>query len=567
MIFIALADESGKIQCVWQKEAAEESGMGELFDQTKSIPLESVVRIRGKVVQRPEDQVSDSGDVEIVVDSIFVINPAQNNLPIVIEAQHEDPSDAMIRYKYRWLDLRREAALNNLKLRSKAGHAIRNFLHDNDFTEVETPTLFKCTNEGAREFIVPTRKKGYFYALTQSPQQFKQLLMAGGLDRYFQFARCYRDEDGRADRQPEFTQIDLEMAFVKKEDLIEMGEELVRNLFKEVCSEELPKFARLTYQQAMKYYGSDKPDLRYPELFIRNIAQSIVKHHGAEITRNLLGSDHNICALHLKGLASLTRKDLDLLKENLAQISKNITLIRIDKSGQWKMPKSISELFCENVQETLVSELSIENGDCLIALGGPANQILPLTGRARVTCIDFLSERNLIQPSCKFACAWIDEFPLFEIEDGVLKSTHHPFTAAEEKDLPLLNRPNLPAQFLAGIRSQAFDMVINGMEVGGGSIRIHNANLQTKIFDILQMSESEISEFSHLLEALSHGCPPHGGLAIGFDRLCAIICGTSTIREVLAFPKSNQGRDLLSDSPQHSSRISRSILLEYHQQQ
>jgi aspartyl-tRNA synthetase len=561
-VFFVLGDESGRVQCVWTKELAEQAGMMANYEDSQNLAPESVVRIYGTVSERPSDQQSSTGNVEVQVESVLELNGifAEDEergtaLPIPVEVTAGEEPDQEMRLRYRYLDMRRQSVLKGFKLRSDASLAVRKFLHDIGFTEVETPTLFKPTSEGAREFLVPTRREGFYYALSQSPQQFKQMLMSGGIDRYYQFARCYRDEDGRADRQPEFTQIDMELAFATKDEIMGITEDMVRDLFSKTIDVELPEeFTRMSYTQAMETYGSDKPDLRYPSFTIHNIRRTLLSGASQDDLDKSFSEANAVHALLVKKAGGLSRKDFDALKELLP----NVLLVRLDKQGEWKLPNSLSHLFSEDTKAALKEQIpDLWPGDCLCVLAGSdKDKVLAQLGRHRTIAISFLQERRLVEPVEKFSCLWIDQFPLFELNDeGELSSAHHPFTAPDDRDMRYFQTNSyLSDKLLVKLRGQSFDLVINGMEVGGGSIRIHNPKLQLRILkEILKLNNEQISHFSHLLEALSYGCPPHGGIALGFDRLCAILTGNTSIREVIAFPKTNNGRDLLTNSPQFIS--------------
>ncbi|KAF9116280.1 hypothetical protein BGX27_003873 [Mortierella sp. AM989] len=553
LIFLPLRDHSGTIQLVLK-------GSGPDKDITRKViqdlTVESVICIEGHVATRNEGTVNPkmiTGDIEIDLATVRVLNKTHKILPFLPSNQSLVSED--LRLKHRCLDLRRASLQKNLRQRSLAAWVIRDYLLQNEFVEVETPMLFKSTPEGAREFVVPTRSGGSFYALPQSPQQYKQLLMASGIDRYFQIAKCFRDEDLRADRQPEFTQVDLEVSFSSARDIQALVEGLVRAVWRKVQDVELfegASFPRMNYQVAMSKYGSDKPDTRFG-LEIQRVAGIA----GDKILEGIvLKSDMKLPGSDLKRIAQLENKVLPVVKIN----EKNI--------NSWLHKLPFTHQIKEHVDQNRVNEeLSIQVGDAIILNTRPEflSGGQTVLGKVRLELANVLQSKGLLDiPATKYNFLWVEGFPLFspaevtpatETGSNRLTATHHPFTAPVAEDLHLLT--SSPEK----VRGQHYDLVLNGVEIGGGSIRVHSPKLQSFIFErILQMTPEETSRFSHLIDALSFGCPPHGGLALGFDRLMAIICETPSIRDVIAFPKSASGRDLVVGSP---SALTEQQLNEY----
>ena len=557
-------------------------------DVVSKIRPESVIQASGIVRARPLKMRNDkmaTGAVEVVVDEIVELNSCKN-LPIQVSTGSKVANEDT-RLRHRYLDLRRPALQQNLMVRSHISLAARNFLCSEGFLEIETPTLFKSTPEGAREFLVPTRNKGLFYALTQSPQQYKQLLMVGGLDKYFQLARCYRDEGGRADRQPEFTQIDLEMSFVSREDIMHLVERLVKEVWR-AADKELPDrpFVRMTFDEAMHRFGVDKPDTRYG-IELQNVDDLL---QGCEFApfKTALANSHTkvynnrgvIRAINAKSLASGTfsRKEIDEL-ESVAKRACNFAdafVVKVNAGKQWKslLAKKLSAREIDQLNE----RLDAEEGDILIFGAGAYHDVNILLGRLRTHTSRLLYAKGFLQAELdpnNFHHLWVIDFPMFERSDDEnihangdkvsLSATHHPFTApradhavllddilttaARSDDKSLLEDPEI-AEKLLEITAQHYDIVCNGWELGGGSIRIHQAKLQQAIFeDVLELPTLQRQSFEHLLQALSHGAPPHGGIALGLDRLVAILCGAPSLRDVIAFPKSATGNELMTDAP------------------
>ena len=533
MTFIDLRDRYGITQLV-----AEESASEEIKKQVAQLGREFVIQIQGKVVERAsKNNKIPTGEIEIILDTVKILS--RSEIPPFTIEDNTDGGDE-IRMKYRYLDLRRSCVRKNLELRHRMAQLTRNYLSNLNFIEVETPVLIKSTPEGARDFVVPSRmNQGQFYALPQSPQTFKQLLMVSGFDRYFQIAKCFRDEDLRADRQPEFTQIDCEMSFVQQDDVIELFEGMAKYLFKEIRGVELTEpFQRMPWADAMKYYGSDKPDLRFGMKFVE--LMDIMKGHGFSVFDNAayIGG---ICA---EGAASYTRKQLDALTEFVKkpQIgAKGMVYARVEADGTVK--SSVDKFYTQEVLQEMKAAFGAKPGDLILILSGDdAMKTRKQLNELRLEMGNQLGLRD----KNKFALLWIVDFPMFEWseEEGRLMAMHHPFTHPKDEDIPLLDTNP------AAVRADAYDMVCNGIEVGGGSIRIHDAQLQAKMFEILGFTPEKAEEqFGFLMNAFKFGAPPHGGLAYGLDRWVSIFAGLDSIRDCIAFPKNNSGRDVMLDAP------------------
>ncbi len=533
MTFIDLRDRYGITQLVFNEEVN-----AELCERANRLGREFVIQVKGTVNERfSKNQHIPTGDIEIIVSELDVLNSSLTP-PFTIEENTDGGDD--IRMKYRYLDLRRANVRSNLELRHKMTIEVRKYLDSQGFIEVETPILVGSTPEGARDFVVPSRMNpGQFYALPQSPQTLKQLLMVSGFDRYFQIAKCFRDEDLRADRQPEFTQIDCEMSFVEQDDVINLFEGMAKYLFKEIRGVEMNEpFMRMPWADAMKYYGSDKPDLRFGMKFVE--LMNIMKGHGFPVFDNAayIGG---ICA---EGAAHYTRKQLDALTEFVKrpQIgAKGMVYARVEADGNVK--SSVDKFYAQEVLQEMKAAFNAKPGDLILILSGDdAMKTRKQLNELRLEMGNQLGLRD----KNKFVCLWVVDFPMFEWsdEEGRLMAMHHPFTHPKDEDIPLLDTDP------AAVRADAYDMVCNGIEVGGGSIRIHDAQLQAKMFEILGFTPEKAQEqFGFLMNAFKYGAPPHGGLAYGLDRWVSIFAGLDSIRDCIAFPKNNSGRDVMLDAP------------------
>lgn len=532
MTFIDLRDRYGITQLVFNNEIN-----AELCEKANHIGREFVIQVVGKVAERSAKNAKiPTGDVEIIVSNINILNTSATP-PFTIEDESDGGDD--IRMQYRYLDLRRQCVRKNLELRHRMAFEVRRYLNAQGFLEVETPVLIKSTPEGARDFVVPSRmNQGQFYALPQSPQTFKQLLMVSGFDRYFQIVKCFRDEDLRADRQPEFTQIDCEMSFVEQEDILNMFEGMTRHLFKEIKGIDIPKFPRMTWHDAMKYYGSDKPDTRFDMRFVE--LMDVMKGYGFSVfdDAKYIGG---ICA---KGAASYTRKQLDQLTEFVkrSQIgAKGLVYARVDADGNVK--SSVDKFYTQEVLQNLRKAMNAETNDLILIMSGDdANKTRKQLCELRLEMGNQLG----LRPKNVYSCLWVVDFPLFEWseEDQRFYAMHHPFTSPKPEDIPLLDTNP------GAVRANAYDMVINGVEVGGGSIRIHESALQHKMFELLGFTPEKAEEqFGFLMNAFKFGAPPHGGLAYGLDRYVSLFAELDSIRDCIAFPKNNTGRDVMIDAP------------------
>ena len=533
MTFIDLRDRYGITQLVFNEEVN-----AELCERANKLGREFVIQVTGTVNERFSKNANiPTGDIEIIVSELNVLNTAMTP-PFTIEDNTDGGDD--IRMKYRYLDLRRNAVRSNLELRHKMTIEVRTYLDKLGFIEVETPVLIGSTPEGARDFVVPSRMNpGQFYALPQSPQTLKQLLMVSGFDRYFQIAKCFRDEDLRADRQPEFTQIDCEMSFVEQEDIIATFEGMAKHLFKTLRGVELTEpFLRMSWADAMKYYGSDKPDLRFGMKFVE--LMDIMKGHGFSVFDNAAYVG-GICA---EGAATYTRKQLDALTEFVKkpQIgAKGMVYARVEADGTVK--SSVDKFYTQEALQQMKEAFGAKPGDLILILSG--DDVMKTRKQLCELRLEMGSQLGLRDKN-KFACLWVIDFPMFEWseEEGRLMAMHHPFTHPKEEDIPLLDTDP------AAVRADAYDMVINGVEVGGGSIRIHDAQLQAKMFEILGFTpEKAQAQFGFLMNAFKYGAPPHGGLAYGLDRWVSLFAGLDSIRDCIAFPKNNSGRDVMLDAP------------------
>ncbi|HEY5044126.1 MAG TPA: aspartate--tRNA ligase [Verrucomicrobiae bacterium] len=549
LIFIDIRDREGRTQTVFDPSDLPK----ELFERAAALRSECVVSITGKVRQRPEGTNNPkipTGEIEVGVSALEVLNMAE-----VLPFPVDDPEIANkvneeLRLQYRYLDLRRPEMARNLKVRSKVAIATRSYMDEQGFLEVETPTLFKSTPEGAREFLVPNRREpGTFYALPQSPQQFKQILMVAGVEKYFQLARCYRDEDLRADRQPEFTQVDIEMSFIDREDIYALIEGLLKRVWKTALNIDVPTpFKRISFEEALNRYGIDKPDTRFGmELvdFTEEFRASSFKVFSGAIANGGV-----VKALNAKGMAGATQGQIETMTEYAKSFgAKGLAFIKVE-NGEWKSP--IVKFFNDAEKAALTSKLKIEEGDLILFAADQWLNACEIIGKIRLYCADVLKgQRKLAIDPHQFNFLWVIEFPLlgFDREQNRWYSSHHPFTAPVREDLPLLKTD--PKK----VRGQHYDVVVNGVELGGGSIRIHQPDVQKTIFEeLLQIPPDETKlRFGYMLDAFKYGAPPHGGIALGFDRLIAILCGTPSIRDVIAFPKTAKGTCLMTDSPSQVS--------------
>lgn len=532
MTFITLRDRYGLTQLFFDEHSSDE-----LKTQVKGLGREFVIQVKGKVLERAsKNPKMPTGDIEIAVSELVVLN-SSDVPPFTIEDETDGGEE--LRMKYRYLDLRRNPVKNKLLLRHRMGQAIRRYLDTLNFLEIETPYLIKSTPEGARDFVVPSRlNQGHFYALPQSPQTFKQLLMVGGYDRYFQLVKCFRDEDFRADRQPEFTQVDCEMAFVDQEDVLSIFEDLAKYLFKEIKGIEMSQtFPRIPYDEAMAKYGSDKPDIRF-DMRMHDLSE-LVKGNGFKVFDEVeyIGG---ICA---EGCAGYSRKQLDALTKFVQRPqvgAKGLVYVKCNEDGTFK--SSVDKFFNESHFKVWMEAMDAKPGDLLLMLAGPQRKTQVALGALRLEMGEQLGLKDLD----KFAPLWVVDFPLLEWNDDEQRffAMHHPFTAPKKEDEPLFDSDP------GAMRANAYDFVINGVEIGGGSIRIFEPELQKKMFAALGIGEEEAKQkFGFLLNAFKYGAPPHGGIAFGFDRWCAVFSGSDSIRDFIAFPKNNAGRDLMIDSP------------------
>ena len=533
MTFIDLRDRYGITQLVFNEEVN-----AELCERANKLGREFVIQVTGTVNERFSKNANiQTGDIEIIVSELNILNTAITP-PFTIEDNTDGGDD--IRMKYRYLDLRRNAVRSNMELRHKMTIEVRKYLDSLGFIEVETPVLIGSTPEGARDFVVPSRMNpGQFYALPQSPQTLKQLLMVSGFDRYFQIAKCFRDEDLRADRQPEFTQIDCEMSFVEQEDIITTFEGMAKHLFKTLRGVELTEpFQRMAWADAMKYYGSDKPDLRFDMKFVE--LMDIMKGHGFSVFDNAAYVG-GICA---EGAAHYTRKQLDALTEFVKkpQIgAKGMVYARIEADGTVK--SSVDKFYTQEVLQQMKEAFDAKPGDLILILSG--DDVMKTRKQLCELRLEMGSQLGLRDKN-NFVCLWVVDFPLFEWdeEQGRFMAMHHPFTSPKPEDIHLLDTDT------GAVRANAYDMIINGVEVGGGSIRIHDSELQNKMFKLLGFTPERAEEqFGFLMNAFKYGAPPHGGLAYGLDRWVSLFAGLDSIRDCIAFPKNNSGRDVMLDAP------------------
>jgi aspartyl-tRNA synthetase len=536
VIFIDLRDRQGLTQVVFRPEEN-----AELTKQAHSLRSEDVIQVSGGVAARPpgtENPNLATGDIEVIPRDLKILNRA-DTLPFPIDAE---PQNEDLRMTHRYFDLRRPRLARNLRLRHRVAKATRDYLDSQGFVEVETPILSKSTPEGARDFLVPSRiMPGKFYALPQAPQQYKQLLMVAGVERYFQIAKCFRDEDLRADRQLEFTQIDIEASFVMPDDIFEVTEGMLAAIFKATRNIEIKTpFDRLTYREAVSRYGSDKPDRRFGMELVD--LGEIFRESSFKVFRSALDAGGVVKAVNAKGFAGITIGQGDELTA-IAKLygAKGLAFIKIE-NGEWKSP--IVKFFSETEKQALRSKLDIEEGDCVFFAADKWEIACEVLGRLRLR----IAEIQKLTPAAKiWDFLWVTDFPLFEWspEENKWNAMHHPFTRPKAEDLPLFE-----AKKFSDVRAEAYDVVLNGTEIGGGSMRIYEPELQEKMFEALGIGpEDQQSQFGHLLRALRLGAPPHGGIALGLDRLVMLVCGEQSIRDVIAFPKNNRGMDLMSNSP------------------
>jgi aspartyl-tRNA synthetase len=532
MIWVDLRDRYGITQLIFDADRTN----NEVIEKAKTLGREFVIQAKGTVIERASKNPNlPTGDIEILVSELTILNESVVP-PFTIEDNTDGGED--IRMKYRYLDIRRNPVKNSLLFRHKVAQEVRNYLSNQGFCEVETPYLIKSTPEGARDFVVPSRMNpGQFYALPQSPQTFKQLLMVGGMDKYFQIVKCFRDEDLRADRQPEFTQIDCEMAFVEQEDILDTFEGLTRHLLKEIHGLEVEKLPRMTFDEAMRKYGNDKPDIRFGMEFGELNAVAQHKDFG------VFNSAELVVGIAVPGGASYTRKEIDALIDwvKRPQIgASGMVYCRVEQDGTYK--SSVDKFYDQQDLAKWAEVTGAQKGDIIFVLSGPANKTRSQLSALRME----LGNRLGLRKPDEFAPLWVVDFPLLEWdeESGRYHAMHHPFTSPKPEDMNLLETD--PSK----VRANAYDMVLNGNEIGGGSIRIHDKATQARMFKLLGFTDEQaVAQFGFLMDAFQYGAPPHGGLAFGLDRLVAILGGQETIRDFIAFPKNNSGRDVMIDAP------------------
>ena len=532
IMWVDLRDRYGVTQLIFDQERTPSN----VIDLAKTLGREFVINITGSVIERnSKNDLMSTGDIEVLVSELKILNSSITP-PFTIEDESDGGEE--LRMKYRYLDIRREPVKNNLILRHKITQQVRTYLSDNSFIEVETPYLIKSTPEGARDFVVPSRMNpGEFYALPQSPQTFKQLLMVAGMDKYFQIVKCFRDEDLRADRQPEFTQIDCEMAFVSQEDILNTFEDLVKHLFQKVKNIDLDKFPLMTYDDAVQKYGTDKPDLRYNMKFVE--LNDVAKNRDF----NVFNNSELVVGFLIEGGNSFTRKDIDKYTDwvKRPQIGAGgLAYLRIQEDGSYK--SSVDKFYDQSDLENWANKAGAKQGDVLFILSGDKDKVRTQLGALRIHVADNLGLKN---PE-EFKPLWVVDFPLLEWDEetGAFHAMHHPFTSPKPEQIDLIDSDP------AAVRADAYDLVLNGNEIGGGSIRIHDKKIQQRMFDCLGFTKEEAEkQFGFLMNAFEYGAPPHGGIAFGLDRLVAIMGGNEIIRDFIAFPKNNSGRDVMIDSP------------------
>ena len=538
MIWVDLRDRYGITQLVFDEERTSK----DLLEKAKNLGREFVIQVEGKVIERASKNPKiPTGEIEILVKKLTVLNESALP-PFTIEDETDGGEE--LRMKYRYLDIRRNPVKDKLIFRHKIAQKVRNYLSEQGFIEVETPVLIKSTPEGARDFVVPSRmNEGQFYALPQSPQTFKQLLMVGGMDKYFQIVKCFRDEDLRADRQPEFTQIDCEMAFVEQEDVMNVFEGLAKNLLEETTGEKFGQFPRMTFAEAMRKYGNDKPDIRFGMEFVE--LNDLVK--GKEF--KIFDEAELVVGINVEGKADYTRKQIDELIDwvKRPQIgASGMVWVKFQEDGV--LTSSVNKFYNEDDLKAIAEKFNTQKGDLMLVMSGDANKV-----RAQLSALRMeLGNRFGLRKGNEFAPLWVVDFPLLEWdeESGRYHAMHHPFTSPKPEDIPLLETS--PGE----VRANAYDLVLNGNEIGGGSIRIYDKDLQSKMFALLGFSPEEAeAQFGFLMNAFRYGAPPHGGLAFGFDRLVAILDGNEVIRDYIAFPKNNSGRDVMIDAPSQIDEV------------
>ena len=532
MIWVDLRDRYGITQLVFDEERTSK----DLLEKAKNLGREFVIQVEGKVIERASKNPKiPTGEIEILVEKLTILNESVLP-PFTIEDETDGGEE--LRMKYRYLDIRRNPVKDKLIFRHKIAQKVRNYLSEQGFIEVETPVLIKSTPEGARDFVVPSRmNEGQFYALPQSPQTFKQLLMVGGMDKYFQIVKCFRDEDLRADRQPEFTQIDCEMAFVEQEDVMNVFEGLAKNLLEETTGKKFGQFPRMTFAEAMRKYGNDKPDIRFGMEFVE--LNDLVK--GKEF--KIFDEAELVVGINVEGKADYTRKQIDELIDwvKRPQIgASGMVWVKFQEDGV--LTSLVNKFYNEDDLKAIAEKFNAQKGDLMLVMSGDANKV-----RAQLSALRMeLGNRLGLRKGDEFAPLWVVDFPLLEWdeESGRYHAMHHPFTSPKPEDIPLLETS--PEE----VRANAYDLVLNGNEIGGGSIRIYDKDLQSKMFALLGFSPEEAeAQFGFLMNAFRYGAPPHGGLAFGFDRLVAILDGNEVIRDYIAFPKNNSGRDVMIDAP------------------